>query len=172
MNFNIEAVNPKTRTFDSKYGSMVSYQVKFVGNDNAVEVTRKSSSPAPKAGDALEGTIDVSGEYGPKFKAEYANKSFGGAGSKPAYIPKDEKAIQAMWSIGQAVVLHNATNTGTKVEIETIEALAIELFGMVDSVKAATVASVEKTEQDNSFLGGIFPDIEVVEEKELPWGNS
>lgn len=48
--------------------------------------------------------------------------------------PKDEKAISAMWSIGQAIAFHS-----DNASLNTIEETAKELFLMVDRVKATQV---------------------------------
>lgn len=65
----------------------------------------------------------------------YAPRSSGGTtnSSTSKYVPKDEKAIQAMWATGQAVQLVVATKP--KDLIGQVEAYAQELFLMVDRVK-------------------------------------
>lgn len=93
MLYKIQAVSQTVREYDSKYGPMKSYKVKFVGNDEAIELTQKASSPAPYEGQELEGEIDTSGQYGPKFKKAYGSGggSYGGGGksygSKPMADP-------------------------------------------------------------------------------------
>lgn len=64
-----------------------------------------------------------------------------GSGKAP-YVPKDEKAIQAMWAIktsaltiGPILVKDDIHDTDS---IQDIESLATELFRMVDRVKAGT----------------------------------
>jgi len=78
MQYTIKAVNPQTRSYETKFGPMVSYKVLFEGIDQAVEISQKSTSKAPEVGDVVEGTIDMSGQYGPKFKKEYNQGGFGG----------------------------------------------------------------------------------------------
>lgn len=75
----IEAVAKDTRTYDSKYGKMISYKVKLPGVNDPVEVSQKESTPAPKPGDVLKGTIEGS-NFGPKFKKEFTPKAGGGGG--------------------------------------------------------------------------------------------
>lgn len=148
------------RQFETKYGPLVSYKIKLEGVSEVVEITKKPDSPVPKEGDSLYGTLDMSGQYGPKFKSERrADNSFGGggnAGSKPAYQPKDEKAIQAMWAIGQAVAANGERNdqkigdyTGVVFDI------AVELFNMVDLVKNNGVEEKAEPETPKSDLEAV-----------------
>jgi hypothetical protein len=105
-------------------------------------------------------------------------------GSK--YQPKDEKAIQAMWAIGQATVLHGQMQTGTKTELDFIETNAQELFLMVDRVKATPADRVDTPNEPESppepdvvhdpdqveDIKGIFSDAEKAAEEidvEDPW---
>ena len=140
--YKVIAVSDQVRSFETKFGKMKSYKLKLEGVEEVVELAQKDTTPAPTAGATLNGTIDNSGQYGPKFKKETpqfgGGGSFsGGSGSKPAYTPKDEKAIQAMWAIGQAV-----SALGTKTEeqyVEHVKQLAIDLFAMVDTVKLGKV---------------------------------
>lgn len=84
--FEITLVSDKIRPWDStKGGPMKSYRIQVKdeqGNitDN-VEWARKADSPAPAVGQKIEGTLDTSGEYGPKFKAT-PTSSFGGRGGR------------------------------------------------------------------------------------------
>lgn len=74
MQYTIKAVSPETRTYQTQYGDMVSYRVKFEETDDntIVEVSQKASTPAPTVGQVLNGTIDMSSKFGPKFKKEYS----------------------------------------------------------------------------------------------------
>ena len=82
MNYTIKAVNPQTRAYSTKFGEMVSYKVLFEGIDTPVEISQKASSKAPAVGDSVDGTIDMSAPYGPKFKKEFGGgQGFGGGGS-------------------------------------------------------------------------------------------
>lgn len=79
MSYTVAAVNPNTRTFNTRNGEMISYEVRFqeIGTE-VIEIAQKPSTPAPKVGDVLEGTIDRTGNYGPKFK-----KDFQAGGQRP-----------------------------------------------------------------------------------------
>jgi hypothetical protein len=79
--YKIQAVSPETRTYDTKYGQMISYKLKLEGVDTPVELGQKTTTPAPQEGGTLNGTIDTSGQYGPKFKKE--NAQFGGGFGSP-----------------------------------------------------------------------------------------
>lgn len=85
MTYTIEQVSPAVKEYDSKFGQMKSYQVKFQGNEMWVDISQKPSTPVPTVGQQMEGTIDVSGPYGAKFK-----KAFGGGAIAPARGPKTE----------------------------------------------------------------------------------
>lgn len=157
--YKIEAVSDKTREFESKYGKFISYKLKLGGEDEVVELVKKWDSPAPKKGEVLTGTIDTSGEYGAKFKVE--RPAFGGGRS--GYQPKDEAAIKAMWSIGQAIAF-SATQK-TALGIEELEAVATDLYAMVDRVKAAETKEDKKedfrdtlSDEEKESFDKAFPD--------------
>lgn len=130
-------------------GPMMSYKVIFQGDPKTiVELSQKASSPAPKKGDVLEGHIDMSGQYGPKFKKEYANRG-GGA-------PKDEAAIRAQFAIKAAIQLYAALPEKARAEVQDsqlwVEARAKEMYAMVDAVKgAATPASDPAKKEMDDF---------------------
>lgn len=75
MQYTIQAVSPETRQYDTKFGPMVSYKVKFAEYGQPVEISRKNTSQAPRQGEVLEGNIEE-GQYGPKFKKEYNQGGF------------------------------------------------------------------------------------------------
>lgn len=60
---------------------MVSYKVLFDGLDKAVEISQKATSRAPEVGDTVDGSIDMSAPYGPKFKKEFSQGGFSAAPS-------------------------------------------------------------------------------------------
>lgn len=66
--YTIESVDPETRTWDSRFGQMLSYKVTFATGET-VEVSQKPTTPAPQAGQTLFGTV-TEGQYGLKFKKE------------------------------------------------------------------------------------------------------
>jgi hypothetical protein len=59
----------KTGEYESKFGKMFKYTIQFEGESEAVELSQKPESPAPKVGDQLEGTIEDT-QYGRKFRKE------------------------------------------------------------------------------------------------------
>lgn len=104
-----------------------------------------------------------------------------GGTARSGYTPKDEKAIQAMWAIGQAVQVTIATYKG-KDPSGTIEALAKELFVMVDRVKVGAEPLPEEPDEiipvtDDPVDLSMAVDLSQVEavfgpaEKEEPWAN-
>lgn len=68
--YTVTAVADQTRPWGN---DMVSYRVTLRNGQGAelgnVDVSRKNTQPAPKPGDVLDGEVDTSGQYGPKFKA-------------------------------------------------------------------------------------------------------
>lgn len=125
------------------HGDFIDYKVKFADTPQVIKITRKPTSAAPQVGDEVEGTIDMSAKGGPKFKPEYnQNGAPGGSSGRSngsGYEPRDNDRIVAQWAIGQAVTLHNHMQTGTNTELDTIEALATNLFTMVERVKATEI---------------------------------
>lgn len=87
MQYTIQAVSQQTRAYPTRFGDMVSYKVMFEGVDTPVEISQQkldkqgNEKPAPKVGDVVDGTIDMSGQYGPKFKKEYNQGNFNSGGS-------------------------------------------------------------------------------------------
>lgn len=173
--FKIQAVSKQTKPWTGTYGAMIDYRLKLDGVDEVVVLSKKADSPAPTANDELFGSIDMSGKFGPKFvvdRSRFGGSSGGGSGSKPAYQPKDEKAIQAMWAIGQSVTAYGqlgAKETPQEYSGKVSE-LAVELFGMVDFVKGSQgEASDSGTDTVNEnvpdkqlTVDDIFPDAEEI----------
>lgn len=56
----------KTQDRQSDYGMMSDYAISFESGETA-QLSQKQTTPAPKVGDILEGTIEQT-KYGPKFK--------------------------------------------------------------------------------------------------------
>jgi hypothetical protein len=79
----------KTGEFNGKYGRLFKYAVQFEGQDEAVELNQKPDSPAPKAGDILEGTIETT-QYGRRFKRAQS----GGFGGGFKADPERQKSIE------------------------------------------------------------------------------
>lgn len=109
-NYTITSVNGK-REFESKYGPLVSYKLTITGDDGfegEAEMTRKPESPAPQAGETIEGTLDKSN---PKFppKLKRAPGGGGGGGRAPARSSKDSESIERQVAFKGAVELIVAT---------------------------------------------------------------
>lgn len=82
--FKITAVSPEVREYETKFGEMKSYKVRFEGSQDVVEISQKASTPAPTVGQELEGTITDT-EYGKKFKKAFGQTGFqGGRKEDPA----------------------------------------------------------------------------------------
>lgn len=167
--YTIEKVSTQVRDFTSKYGAMKAYKLKLSGVELPVELTKKVTSPAPAVGDTLFGSIDMSAQYGPKFVVDRSQFTGGGSGAPGSSksSPKDEKAIQAMWAIGQASQFLS-TSQGAKADIADIEPLAGDFFAMVDRVKSSGAEPEKDTvindvPEGKPTLEDVFGDVEVIE---------
>jgi hypothetical protein len=80
--YTVSAVHPDTKSYEGKYGTMVTYKVKFAEDADTIEISRKPSSPAPKVGDELEGVVNTT-DYGKKFKQDFTQGQ--GGGGRPAF---------------------------------------------------------------------------------------
>lgn len=165
--FKIQAVSQQVKDWSGKFGPMKDYKVKLEGTELPVTITRKPESAPPKAGDEIYGTLDMSGQYGPKFKSESKPDGFrggSGGGSSGGKSPKDEKAIQAMWAIGQAInALGTVSTDGVQHYLGQVNEMADELFNMVDMVKTSTPNKDEVVTDIPDDMSDIFGDVEVID---------
>lgn len=137
--FTIQQVSTRPpEAWQSSYGPMEKYKVIVNGYDDPVALNRKPGN-RPQVGESLYGTVE-STPYGLKFnredKPQFANPSGQNTQSGKAsstYVPRDDKAIQAQWAIGQAVQISIAL--GRHEDLGTIESLAKDMFSMIDRVK-------------------------------------
>lgn len=83
--YTIKAVSEHTRTYDTKFGQMISYKLKLDGVDAPVELGQKTTTPAPQAGQTLYGHIEET-TFGPKFKKEQP-QDFGQARTSSGSTP-------------------------------------------------------------------------------------
>lgn len=151
--FKVTALSPKTKQWKGNYGPMVDYYVKLEGVDAPVIVTKKPDSRPPAAGDELFGTLDMSGKFGPKFKAEKqafggggTNSFSGGGGSKPSYQPKDEASIHAQFAIREA----NLQVVNGLIEHDALEQRANDFYDMIERVKSHASAETKDAEPDKA----------------------
>lgn len=135
--FRIEQVsNRPPETFSTSYGELEKYKVMLGGYDEPVTVNRKPGN-VPRVGDVLYGTVEKT-SYGLKFnredRPEFAQKGTAQTGkASSSYAPRDDKAIQAQWALGQSVAI--AISLGRSEDLGAIETLAKDLFAMIDRVK-------------------------------------
>lgn len=87
----------------------------------------------------------------------------GASSGRTPYIPKDEKAIQAMWSIGQSVNAHVGSEGLDAAELTSVRDYAIELFHMVDAVKADTSAEPEAAPKEDVVVEDIPEQMDMTE---------
>lgn len=101
----------------------------------------------------------------PKENPGYGNSSSTSSTSSRSggYVPKDEKAIQAMWSIGQSVNAHVGSEGLDAAELTSVRDYAIELFHMVDAVKADTSAEPEAASKEDVVVEDIPEQMDMTE---------
>lgn len=114
--FKIADVSSTVKEWDSQHGPMKTYRVIFDDDNTIVQLNQKASTPAPKVGDSIEGTVDMSGDYGPKFVKAFAPKG-GGGGSRPMADPKTMYVSYAK-DIAIALIAHGVLPSGDKFEAE------------------------------------------------------
>lgn len=115
----------------------------------------------------------------PKEGGAYSGQTSTGGRTSGSYVPKDEKAIQAMWAIGQSIAALN-----DKVEdLQLVEDYSKELFAMVDRVKTGDSTSEQSytVTGDDTVADADAPlDLSLmdemlsgdkVDEGETPWGK-
>lgn len=101
--------------------------------------------------------------------------------NRHTYTPKDEKAIQAMWAIGQSIAAHNGNTDMDVANLESVKAFAVEVFGMVDDVKTGGVYTpqepevvhevVENEQVDMTAIDAIFKKNES-DTGDKPWNKN
>lgn len=122
--------------WQSSYGPLLTYKVIFEGSTDVISINKKVDSPAPKAGDVLNGTIEEN-KFGKKFTVDsqqfpQANAA-GGQSTASSYQPRDDNAIKAQFAIKASIQFATLSNLPSSVE--DIEVYAKAFYNMVDRVK-------------------------------------
>lgn len=121
--YKIQAVSEKVKNWSSQYGDFTTYYVKLSGNsDEAVQLNKKSDSPAPNEGDELYGEIQQT-EFGSKFKSQIKSqkKPFGG-------IARPSESQDTQDNIARSVALKAAVDYWSNTEntlTDYVQVLAI-----------------------------------------------
>jgi hypothetical protein len=138
--YTITAVNDQVRDWQSQQGGpMKGYRVTLRNADGRemanVEWSRKANSPAPQVGQTVDGTVDTSGQYGPKFKAAMAGG--GGGGFSRSKSPEERRSIamQASQKVAVEIVRMNAPPDVSAVTDEVLR-VAQSLFQQVQRAEA------------------------------------
>lgn len=196
MQYKILMVNPTTREYSTKFGDMVSYQVKFEGMEMPVEISKKITSPAPQAGDEVTGTIDMSAKFGPKFKADFGGASGGFGASQPTGQQSlDGRQIQStsgtsrfsgdqftMYLSYAKDLIVSLQETGGYDEDKFNELLTATvkggkaLYNHRPGAESTDTEPVDDEKQPNTAkisdaVDNFFKDTEVVELEEDPWAE-
>ena len=108
--YTIQTVTGQSTWDSQKGGPMISYKVNIKGDDGfegPAEVNQKDTTPAPTAGQQIEGTLDKSN---PKFppKLKKAQQGFGGGGGGKSKV--DQDSIERSVAYKGAVELACATS--------------------------------------------------------------
>jgi hypothetical protein len=121
--------------YQTNYGTMVKYILSLEGEADGVEIGQKPDTPAPKAGDVLDGTIE-STKYGKKFKK--TPQATGGARSGYTPDPATQVSIQRQIALGRAVDAVNNYNIqkGTDMKSVTINQYADQIIATADRFAA------------------------------------
>lgn len=173
------------QVWKSPDGQRVIYKVALDYNGQTLSAKTYSQAIATEGWSGTIESYEKEGRNGaetfvkqpPKENPGYGSTS--GGSSRSNYAPRDDSHIKAQWAIGQAATLVTAAETGTNIDLEAIEALAKDLFAMVDRVKTSeqvtddvpdevhdpTQVSIEEL---NTVLDGeVLP-----KNTEMPWPKS
>jgi hypothetical protein len=147
--------SPITRQWNStKQGTMLSYRVVLKNAAGAamenVEVSYKQSDPAPTAGMKLDGEVDTSGQYGPKFKFPYAGGGGGGGGGGRKSDPAERRSIAMQHAQKCAVTILEVAAAHGDYHPPT----AADVAGQVRTIAALLWQQVMDAEADKITTGG------------------
>lgn len=140
--FKVTHVQEQTRPWEStKGGPMVSYRITLRdanGDEHPnVEWARKASSAPPKVDEVLDGTLDTTGQYGPKFKST-PSASFGGGGGSRGKDPKERAEIRRQNAQAQALrYMEIKVGLGLIKDFKPSELVPVIEFFYADSGNAA-----------------------------------
>lgn len=113
------------------YGITFYHKVMLEGNERPVSIGKKTEE-VPAVGTMVYGMIIATPEF-PTDRFKGAKRPFAPGGS-----PKDEKAIQAMWAISQAIQwMKSPIGDNSPEDWQAVKAKAKELFSWVDEVKVS-----------------------------------
>lgn len=166
--YTIEAVSEKTKNWSSQYGGFTTYYVKLNGEgDEAIQLNKKSDSPAPNSGDELYGEIQIT-EFGKKFKSQ--KKPFGSNARTPESQDTQDNIARSV-ALKAAVDLSvGFLSAGGKAEtasvLETADTLLtwLQNTGSQSSSPAVPTPSGTKETQEEKTQ----PARDYVSEEEIP----
>lgn len=124
---------------------MLSYKIKLQGIEEPVDYSRFHLSPEPMTGDIIQGELKQD-DFGYKLYEDYGKKL---PASKPSQsYTRDDSAIQAQWSIGQAIAWVTSDKADVTTGYADIEAIANDFFAMIQRVKQGQPADKPNTKPD------------------------
>lgn len=98
MTYTVQSVAPDPRSYDAN-GPKLAYKVRFAEHaDKEVEWSQNATTQAPQPGQTVEGSIDWSGKWGPKFKRSFQQQGGGSSSSTggSTWKPKDPGEVAAI----------------------------------------------------------------------------
>lgn len=123
-------------------GTQKTFYVKTMleGHERPVSIGKKDPN-ALKVGDIVHGTIEKTQYETDKFIADKPAYG-GGSGAKSTYQPRDDEAIKAQWSIGQAVTMYNGLSiTDKRDKVTDADAYILKqartFYAMIEHVKGS-----------------------------------
>jgi hypothetical protein len=109
--YTVEAVVGEPREWEGKFGKNLSYTLALSGREGVVELSQRPETPAPKAGDSIEGELVPSqGDFPPKLKRAKPQNGYGGGGG--GMSPEREKRIVRQHSQSMAIETLKLAVTG------------------------------------------------------------
>jgi hypothetical protein len=141
-------------------GQRTIYKVYFDVNGQEAMAKSYSSAIAAQGFSGQVETYEKQGNNGPEtFVKQVPKEQVPGGGS--GYTPRDDMAIRAQWSIGQAIIYVGEVAENVD-RMETVEQIATKLFAMVDRVKEGikpdpVITDVPDEPMSIKDLADVFP---------------
>lgn len=146
--YTIDIISEKVKNWSNQFGDFSTYTVKLAGSDDAVDINKKSDSPAPKSGEVIYGELQETA-FGLKFKSE--KRPFGEAKTTPTSSNTPTESHDTQDSIYRSVALNDAAIVyqATGEPSEPILKLADEFYGWLHHEPTITLETVKRVFEEN-----------------------
>lgn len=157
--YTIQAISEKVKNWSNAYGDFSTYTVKFSDSDDAVEINKKSDSPAPKSGDVVYGEI-TSTEFGYKFKSAKRPPGETASSSTPQESDERQDPIYRSVALNNASVVSAAVITAGGVPKDSEKMIADLADGMLKWLKNEPIEqpAITKEKVDEVFNTDEMPE--------------